>query len=77
MSQLRVVQTGLDGQILNAQILIETMRVFKDRPIIGATLHPDGQRSNSLTRYKLPKSTLPYFGNIFTSNNLSGTLRKC
>jgi len=39
MRQLRVVQTGLDGQILNAQILIETMRVFKDRPIIGATLH--------------------------------------
>jgi hypothetical protein len=30
---------SLDRQILNAQILIQTMCVFKDRPIISTTLH--------------------------------------
>lgn len=92
---------SMDGQILYAQILIQTMRVFKDCPVVCAALHlynamqnsqhqefcfsannglcsncvkgfiyPDGDRSNCLTRNKLPESTLPYFGDIFTSSNL-------
>lgn len=41
------------------------------------TSYPNGERTNSMTRYKLPKSPQAYFRNILTSSNLENIYHRC